>query len=947
MEELSQEENNFHRIQLLTETCLLRALRQLLRQGPRIVTSDGRSYLLPFSKFIADNDVKRCLNEYFNLRRGSPLGQGHTFDLPNENTMTNIDGLDLENVLVMVCIYIKKDAEPKDILKRCTEIYNELNQKQKLSNVDFNAMFVRLKYLSLEISDYLQDQELKQNMSALIPRCKKQSIATDLPFANIFENKLNIDEINTIVGKYCTTFDKIGISKTLSTDSGVGTEIQSGPEAYNTDMPSPHNEDPKKKNDGESILTSHISCESGFSEDTPEQEPEVAIMGVTKINGEDEPKAKKRRIDITNDKLPAPNVSPESSSVDGEIITLTATTDYELGDIEQNTPTSDIHQHADIMKDCSGHDNNTNKSPASVPMKGESGPLQAKKRRIDITPDKLPLSNVSPGMSNSVDEEIIALYATTDYELNERGHIEHNTSTSDIHQQANVVEGCVGHDTHTNMSTASEPFKGHMSPLLIFHCSADEALARSIAAGLEDSFGFVPTVMALTTMQAYGVHNFRNLKDTFTILGRGMLIVTNDTSEEFQDYARRFVKELPPDLSETITLVLQTVTKEDFGIDETFTGKLLEFKHKNDVNIPKISLALNDAISVRGYQKELAEKACDGHNVIIMAPTNAGKTQVACKIVEMHFQNFNTRTPRVLFLVENEALALQQGQVCEKLLRWKRTKVFTGNTQRSKSQYIWDYLDKRDIFVVTAQILVNALKAGKIESLQEFSLIVFDECHHSKKQHMYNELMSKYLDLKIKCDLSGSDLPQIVGLTASLGVGGKTLAVYGLKYMKQIVANMDAKFLCTIRSEASKTELRKYVSSPKEALIGVESRANDVFKKALEDIAQNISEYINTDQTVMGASIEDKERLQDCNIPLTFGTDAYQQWSSEFVQTIAKIDSDDIRRVLEPCSKYLEVYNKALLVYNDARLTEAMAILSEFIDDVREGEQGQKIANTL
>ncbi|WAR17402.1 DDX58-like protein [Mya arenaria] len=419
-----------------------------------------------------------------------------------------------------------------------------------------------------------------------------------------------------------------GISKTLSTDSGVGIEIQSGPDAYSIDMPNPHNEDPKKKNEGESILTSHISCESGFSEDIPEQEPEVAIIGVTTINGENEPTAKKRRIDITHDKLPVPNLSPESSTVvDEEIITLTAAT--------------------------------------------------AKKRRIDDIIDKLPVSNVSPGMSHSVDEEILALSTTS----------------------------------------------GLMSSLLIFHCPADEALARSIAAGLEDSFGFVPTVMALTTMQLL------------------------------------------------------------------------------------------------------------------------------------------------------------------------------------------------DIFVVTAQILVNALKPGKIESLKEFSLIVFDECHHSKKQHMYNEIMSKYLDLKIKCDLSGSDLPQIVGLTASLGVGGKTLAVYGLKYMKQIVANMDAKFLCTVRSEASKTELKRYVSAPKEGKLN-----------------------LKTVTAVMGASIEDKERLQDCNIPLTFGTDAYQQWSSEFAQTIAKIDSDDIRRVLEPCSKYLEVYNKALLVYNDARLTEAMAILSEFIDDVREVE---------
>ena len=66
-----------------------------------------------------------------------------------------------------------------------------------------------------------------------------------------------------------------------------------------------------------------------------------------------------------------------------------------------------------------------------------------------------------------------------------------------------------------------------------------------------------------------------------------------------------------------------------------------------------------------------------------------------------------------------------------------------------------------DIFVVTAQLLVNALQNGQIENLQSFSLIVFDECHHSNKKHMFNEIMSRYLDLKLVDRVDVSQLPQV------------------------------------------------------------------------------------------------------------------------------------------------------------------------------------------
>jgi hypothetical protein len=40
-------------------------------------------------------------------------------------------------------------------------------------------------------------------------------------------------------------------------------------------------------------------------------------------------------------------------------------------------------------------------------------------------------------------------------------------------------------------------------------------------------------------------------------------------------------------------------------------------------------------IDLRDYQMELAQKGREGKNVIIVSPTNTGKTRVACKIIQV------------------------------------------------------------------------------------------------------------------------------------------------------------------------------------------------------------------------------------------------------------------------------------------------------------------------
>lgn len=67
-------------------------------------------------------------------------------------------------------------------------------------------------------------------------------------------------------------------------------------------------------------------------------------------------------------------------------------------------------------------------------------------------------------------------------------------------------------------------------------------------------------------------------------------------------------------------------------------------------------------------------------------------------------------------------------------------------------------LPDRQIIVLTPQVLENHLKDGTIDSLTIFSLLVFDECHHTQKGEPYNSIMKRYLKLKYDGE---KQLPQV------------------------------------------------------------------------------------------------------------------------------------------------------------------------------------------
>ncbi|CAG2224487.1 DDX58 [Mytilus edulis] len=176
-----------------------------------------------------------------------------------------------------------------------------------------------------------------------------------------------------------------------------------------------------------------------------------------------------------------------------------------------------------------------------------------------------------------------------------------------------------------------------------------------------------------------------------------------------------------------------------------------------------------------------------------------GKTYVALKIIQDHMDKTTDRFPKVVFLVEQSALAKQQADKCKKYLSNYRVKLITGEIQRDakipKSLSSW--LNKKDILVVTAQLVVNALKNDEIK-VEDFTLMIFDECHHANASHAYAQIMHGYLDLKLDESVDRHKLPVVVGLTASVGVGRANTEVMAQTHIQKMMANLDAEVISTV-----------------------------------------------------------------------------------------------------------------------------------------------------
>eukprot|EP00066_Takifugu_rubripes_P019301 XP_011608567.1 PREDICTED: interferon-induced helicase C domain-containing protein 1 [Takifugu rubripes] len=324
-----------------------------------------------------------------------------------------------------------------------------------------------------------------------------------------------------------------------------------------------------------------------------------------------------------------------------------------------------------------------------------------------------------------------------------------------------------------------------------------------------------------------------------------------------------------------------------------------------------------DDITLRDYQMKVVRPALEGKNIIICLPTGWGKTRAAVYVAKKHLDSRKAagQTGKVAVLV-NKIPLVEQHYSAEFLPFLKpmyKVERVSGASQL-KISFV-DTLRKNDVIICTAQILENYLdrsRTGEDEgvNLSDLSLIIVDECHHTQKEGVYNEIMVRYLKQKIKNAKLKKEqkptvpLPQILGLTASPGVGGATKLDKAVEHILRICANLDASKIMTLPPDQLKRDSKKTVKP-------VEDRKEDPFGDVIKKIMNAIHYH---------AQLKPNGDL---------GSQIYEQWVVQ-MERKAVLEGDHKVRA---CAEHLRQYNEGLGLSNTIRMWDALNFLNKYHEE--------------
>uniref|UniRef100_A0A3B3ZSA8 Helicase ATP-binding domain-containing protein n=1 Tax=Periophthalmus magnuspinnatus TaxID=409849 RepID=A0A3B3ZSA8_9GOBI len=322
-------------------------------------------------------------------------------------------------------------------------------------------------------------------------------------------------------------------------------------------------------------------------------------------------------------------------------------------------------------------------------------------------------------------------------------------------------------------------------------------------------------------------------------------------------------------------------------------------------------------IVLRDYQMEVARPALEGKNIIVCLPTGSGKTRVAVYITKEHLdQRKKQGLPAKVIVLVNKVPLVEQLYSEEFLKFLKPTYKVERVSGNSELKISFPEIVKRyDVVVCTAQILENSLEravSGEDEGvhLSDLSLIVIDECHHTQKGGVYNHIMMRFLTQKHKNKRLEKErkktkpLPQILGLTASPGVGGATKMSKTEEHILRICANLDASTIMTANLGQYRKESEKKVES-------IEARKADPFGDVIKKIMNEIHEHAGLNPG------------HEC------GSQTYEQWVVQTERDAVKEGNENVR----DCVDHLKQYNTGLQMSNTIRMCDAFSFLNSFYED--------------
>ncbi|XP_053858678.1 antiviral innate immune response receptor RIG-I isoform X3 [Vidua macroura] len=334
------------------------------------------------------------------------------------------------------------------------------------------------------------------------------------------------------------------------------------------------------------------------------------------------------------------------------------------------------------------------------------------------------------------------------------------------------------------------------------------------------------------------------------------------------------------------------------------------------------------------------EAECDNLSKSLSSVSGSGKTFVAVLICEHHLQNIPSgRKAKVVFLATKMPVYEQQKNVFRQ--HFERTgysvQGICGETVANIS--VENIIQDSDIIVLTPQILVNSMEKGILSSLSIFTLMIFDECHNTTGNHPYNVLMTRYLDQKF--DSSANQLPQIVGLTASVGVGNAKSTKETVEHVCTLCSYLDIQAISTVRE--NKQDLQRFGNRPetRKHTFFLFSYIRWVKMRAQNHFADIISGLMSETEVLM-RKIYSVDIISQINKNY-FGTQRYEHWivstqkKCRLLQLEDKEKESSICRDLFICTEHLRKFNDALIISEDARIEDALAYLNEFFTNVKNG----------
>ncbi|XP_070770332.1 interferon-induced helicase C domain-containing protein 1 [Enoplosus armatus] len=322
-------------------------------------------------------------------------------------------------------------------------------------------------------------------------------------------------------------------------------------------------------------------------------------------------------------------------------------------------------------------------------------------------------------------------------------------------------------------------------------------------------------------------------------------------------------------------------------------------------------------IVLRDYQMDVARPALEGKNIIICLPTGSGKTRVAVYITQKHLDSRRAegRSGKVVVLVNKIPLVEQHysAEFSPFLKRTYKLERVSGDSQLKIS--FTEIVRKNDVIICTAQILENYLERSNNREdegvdLSDLTLIVIDECHHTQKGGVYNHIMMRYLKQKHKNKRLKKEqkepvpLPQILGLTASPGVGGATKMEKAEEHILRICANLDA-FKIMTRS------LGEYKKEQRKITLTVEDRREDPFGDVIKKIMNAIHTHADLSPT--------------CDL----GSQNYEQWVVQKERKAATKEDQKVR----VCAEHLRQYSEGLNLSNTIRMCDAFSFLNKYHEE--------------